>query len=126
MVGEIPMTDPFIIASAEGYVRVTFSGQFTLDEAKRSIDAMVAACARERCTSVLFDCRPMSGSLTVSHRFAVAEYGASVVPSTLKVAMLGRPDQLLPDRFLENVARNRGMTMTLFTDEDEAIAWLRQ
>jgi hypothetical protein len=126
MIGAFPMTDPFTIEKAPGYVSVTFSGLFTFEAAKRSIDTMVEACAKERCTRVLFDCRPMTGPLTVMNRFDVAEYGASVVPASLKVAMLGRADQILPDRFLENVARNRGMRMTLFTDLGEAIAWLAE
>lgn len=125
MIGGFSMANPFTIEKAAGYLCVTFSGLFTFEAAKRSIDAMVAACAHEQCTRALFDCRPMSGTLTVSNRFDVAEYGAAVVPASLKVAMLGRADQMLPDRFFETVARNRGMMMTLFTDVDEAIAWLR-
>jgi hypothetical protein len=31
---------------------------------------------------------------------------------------------VLPDNFVENVAVNRGMIMKIFTDFDEAEAWL--
>ena len=39
--------------------------------------------------------------------------------------MLGRFDQILPDRFLENVARNRGVALALHADADAGLAWLR-
>lgn len=119
------MTDAFTIKKTEGYLLVTFFGQFTVDAAKRTVDAIVAASADEKCANVLFDCRPMIGKLSIMNRFEVAEYAASVIPSSLKIAMLGRFDQILPDKFLENVARNRGMRLALFPDEDQAVEWLR-
>jgi len=118
------MTSNVEIVKAEGYLHITFSGPFSLDAARRAVDTMVAACAREQCTKVLFDCRSMTGNLTVINRFNVAEYGGMTIPSSVKIAMLGRVDQILPDNFFENVARNRGVSVTVFHEIDKAIEWL--
>ena len=120
------MTHRIDIVKAEGYLHITFSGPFSPEAARRSVDEMAAACKRERCENVLFDCRPMSGDLSVMNRFEVAEYGALKIPYSVKIAMLGRIDQTLPDNFFENVARNRGVTLTVFTDIDKAIKWLKE
>jgi hypothetical protein len=120
------MTDYVHIVKAEGYIHITFSGQFSPEAAKRCVDEMVAACTREKCAKVLFDCRPMAGDMSVMNRFDIAQYGAVTIPSSLKIAMLGRRDQLLPDNFFENVARNRGVTVTVFSEIDKAIRWLKE
>jgi hypothetical protein len=90
----------------------------------RVVDTMIAACAEAECSHVLLDCRPMTGPLSVVDRFEVAEYGAQVIDRHIKVAMLVRPDQTLPDRFFENVAVSRGVRVKVLTEPDEAGAWL--
>lgn len=114
------------ITKAEGYLQLTFSGPFSPAGAQESIDAMVNACASEGCPKVLFDCRPMTGDLTVSDRFETGTYGASKIPGHVKIAMLGREDQISADNFFETVARNRGVNVTVFTEIDAALAWLEK
>ncbi len=120
------MSDDLEILKADDHLRITFSGHFSPTAVRDSVDAMVAACAKENCTKVLFDCRPMTGRMTVLDRFEAGEYGASTIPGAVKIAMLGREDQILPDKFLENVARNRHLNFALFHGVDEAMAWLRE
>ncbi|MGD8329153.1 MAG: hypothetical protein PVJ49_06925 [Acidobacteriota bacterium] len=112
------------IERVDDYLQITYTGPFSLEGARRTVDAMVSACARERLAKVLLDCRSMTGGLSVISRFDMAQYGASTIPHSIRVAVLGRPDQMLPDRFFENAARNRGLMVTLFTAIDEAIEWL--
>jgi len=68
----------------------------------------------------------MTGQMSVIDRFDVAEYGARTIHERIKVAVLGREDQILPDRFFEQVAVNRGLRLKLFTDADEAADWLQE
>ena len=58
-------------------------------------------------------------------RAAVGEYAEGVVGPTIKIAMLGRPDQRLPDDFFENMTVNRGMRLKIFDDRKKAVAWLQ-
>ena len=97
-----------------------------INAAKSAVDAMVNACIKANCTKALFDCRPMTGDLSTMDRFDIAEYGSSAIERAIKIAMLGRDDQLLPDKFFENVAVNRGLALRLFYDIDEAISWLKE
>lgn len=116
----------FCITQREGYMYIEFTGRFSINAAKSAVDAMVNACIKANCTKALFDCRPMTGDLSTMDRFDIAQYGSSAIERTIKIAMLGRDDQLLPDKFFENVAVNRGLALRLFYDIDEAISWLKE
>lgn len=118
------MLDALKITKAEGYLRITFSGHFSPASAKYCARAMLAASTREDCNKILFDCTPMTGDMTAVDRFEVAEYSAMVLPHALKIAVLGRKDQILPDNFFENVSRNRGLNLVVFSDMNHAIKWL--
>jgi len=120
------MPDDLEIVKAEGHLRIIYSGPFSSAAVRDSVGAMLAVCTREKCAKVLFDCRPMTGEMTVLDRFEAGEYGASTIPPSMKIAMLGREDQILPDRFFENVVRARGLDVAVFSDADEAIEWLRE
>lgn len=106
------------------YLHIKFTGPFSLAAAKSSVDAMFDACAAEDCSKVLFDCRAMTGEISTMNRFEIAQYGSMSLTHVGKIAMLGREDQILPDKFFENVAVNRGQNLKVFSDEDKAFEWL--
>jgi hypothetical protein len=118
------MSDNVEVLRKEGYLHITFSGAFSLAAAKRSVDVLVETCGKENCNKVLFDCRPMTGDMPIFERYEIAKYGAESLPYRIKVAMLGREDQVSPDDFFETVAVNRGLILKVFSDMDKAIAWL--
>jgi len=120
------MASEIRVEKVDDYLRVTYTGPFRLEEARRTVDAMVTGCARERCERVLLDCREMTGDMSVINRFDVAQYGSLTIPRSVRIALLGRPDQILPDRFFENAARNRGVKVTVFTEGSDAVAWLAE
>lgn len=121
----LPLIDDVEITHHEGYVELEFKGEFSHTVAMRVVDAMVAAATAAECSSILLDCRRMTGPLSVIDRFAVAEYGAQGIPRHINVGMLVREDHILPDRFFENAAVSRGVRVKLFTLADEAIGWVR-
>ena len=118
------MSGQLDIVNAGAYLRVTFSGLFTIPAAKAAVDAMVDACRREGLAKVLFDCRTMTGELSVTDRFEMGQYGASTIPRKVRIAMLTREDVPLPDRFFEVVSRNRGLLLTVFFEPEAALEWL--
>jgi hypothetical protein len=119
------MSDNVTIVRREGYLNLTISGTFSLEAAKQSVDMLAEACNKESCYSVLFDCRPMTGEMPMFDKYKIGEYGAKVLPHVIRVAMLGREDQVSPDGFFENVAVNRGMILKVFSDEKKAVEWLK-
>jgi hypothetical protein len=124
--GRRNMSEDVRLIEKEGYLHFEFAAEFSIPAAKRAVDEMVNTCMKRNCTRVLFDCRRMTGPLSTMDRFDVAQYGSEKIERSIRIAMLGREDQVLPDKFFENVAVNRGMDLKLFTDIDEAVGWLKQ
>ena len=118
------MSDQVEIVKKKDYLLVTVSGIFSPELSMKSIDAMVTAAKKEDCTKILLDCRSLGGEIGVLERFETGRYGALTIPRTIKIALLGRKDQVSPDKFFQTVARNRGVNLTVFTENDEAIGWL--
>jgi len=116
--------EPLSIVDKGPYLLVEFFGEFSAAAGKQCVDSMVAACEQHGRARVLLDCRRMTGNMPITARFEVAEYGASKRDRLRRFALLGREDMVLPDNFVENVAVNRGMNMKIFTDFDQAEAWL--
>jgi hypothetical protein len=106
------------------YLLVEYSGDFSVGAGKQSIDAMVDAAREKDRSKVLFDCREIRGSLPIIDRFEVAAYAAKTRKVIARLAMLTRPDVVLPDNFVENVAVNRGANVKVFTDSESALRWL--
>jgi hypothetical protein len=104
---------------------VVYQGPFSLGEGRGVIDGMLQACAEHGRVSVLFDCRGMTGRFTVMDRFQVVIYGLKIRGAIRRLAIVGRREDILPDRFAETVAFNRGIDMKVFADVAEAERWLK-
>lgn len=116
--------EPFAIADRGSFLLVEFFGTFSIQAGKQCVDKMAEASLELGRPKVLLDCRRMLGDLSVIARFQVAEYGATKSHQLRQLALVGSKDAVLPDRFAESVAVNRGMNMKVFTDFDEAVLWL--
>ena len=120
------MSENIEIVLTEDYLLVTLSGAFSTAAAMKSVDALKEVCGKAgSCTKVLFDLRVMTGEMPIFDKYKIGQYGAELLPGTIRIAMLGREDQIAPDKFFENVAVNRGLTLKVFTDKQEALAWLK-
>jgi hypothetical protein len=106
------------------YLLAEFSGDFSVEAGKQCIDAMTNASLEKHKSKVLLDCRKISGHMPVIDRFEVAAYAATTRKVIARLAMLNRPDVILPDNFVENVAVNRGANVKVFTDFENAVRWL--
>jgi len=106
------------------YLLVDYSGNFTLQGAKECIDKYVEACNELNCSKVLLDTRHMTGPLGIMDRYKMGRYAIKTKVQKIRTAMIGTKSYVLPDRFLENVARNLGVDVKVFLDPDEAVRWL--
>jgi hypothetical protein len=118
--------DTMSISDKGSYLLIEFFGEFSVETGKRCVDQMMEACLEHHRSRVLLDCRRMTGSMSVISRFQVAEYGAFSLDFLARFALVNRDDVLLPDKFVENVAINRGMDLKIFTDFDAAEQWLTE
>jgi hypothetical protein len=114
------------IIQKDAYVRFDYTGEFSQAAGKQCIDAMVEACRWLKISKALLDCRKMTGEIEILEGFMVAQYGGKMRGFLTKTALVGREDQMFPDNFVENVAVNRGVNLKIFTDIEEAIAWLKK
>ena len=107
----------WLVVSAGGPMRV----QWLLDV----VDQIAAAIRATPASALLIDIRAMAGGLDDlgRYRLAMAAVSAEIAGP---IAFLGRTELLDPRRFGEMVARNRGVNVRVFTDENEARAWLRE
>ena len=118
------MANSLSIVDQGEYLLAEFSGDFSVDAGKQCIDAMTNASIEKHQSKVLLDCRKISGNMPIIDRFEVAAYAAKTRKMIAKLAMLNRPDVILPDNFVENVAVNRGANVKVFTDLENAVHWL--
>ena len=77
----------------------------------------------EPADAVLIDVRDLDVIPTVSERYRLGEAAAANWRGP-PVALVGKPQLMDPERFGEMVARSRGLDGRVFTDVDEARAWL--
>src|SRR5258706_25686 len=110
----------------EGYCCYRLSGHGPLvDAASRVIEAITFS--REKgIRHLLIDATNWTGhkSPDTWERFTWAQAFAAAARSTVKLAMVVRPEMMDPDKFEVTVARNRGLLGNVFDSEKDALAWL--
>jgi hypothetical protein len=120
------------IGTEPGCLRVWASGEFSLQEARRTFLEILEAVARNAVKKVLFDGRQLLGEPTAIERFYYGEFVARAVydfkargvsPATMFAYVL-RPPVLDPAKFGETVAVNRGMSVKATDSMREAREYL--
>lgn len=112
------MTQEFTISDQGPYLLTDFCGEFSAAAGMR--EAAIASGRRR----VLLDCRTMTEDMPIIARFQVAEYSQKTRGAIDRIALVNRPEVVLPDNFVEHVAVNRGVNLKIFTDFDQAERWL--
>lgn len=107
---------------------VTATGEFSLEEAKRTFLEMLAVVAANHSTKVLFNGRELIGEPSTIQRFYYGAFAAEesrrLVQNLTWFAYVLKEPILDPGRFGENVAVNRGMRVKAFENPDDALNWL--
>jgi len=111
-----------------GFLRTDVSGEFSLEEAKRTFLEILDAVTRYKVNKVLFDGRRIAGNPQPMERFYYGEFVAEawrgVLPQVPTFAYVLEHPVIDPERFGETVARNRGMIVKAFDDLEDALGWL--
>jgi hypothetical protein len=113
-------------------LNAVITGEFSLEEAKRTFLEILEAAAHLKSKKVLIDGRTLAGKPEVIERFYYGHYAAETVMSyedrgvragTPFAYVLHEP-VLDPKRFGEMVAVNRYMNVKAFENPEEALKWL--
>jgi hypothetical protein len=110
----------------EGIIRVEMHGEFDAETLSASTAALAGEIKRSGCTRVLLDHRQAAPTLSVIQQYMRPEVAAKLgVPRSCRIAIVYRgPYDTY--RFIETVARNKGLAVRIFKIEDEALEWLRE
>jgi len=115
-------------------LEVHATGEFSLDEAKRTFLEMMDAVELQRTKRVLFDGRSMTGNPATLERFYYAEFAAATVAQAKTRSKSGKTQfayvlkepVLDSEKFGETVAVNRGMFVKAFDNLEDVFAWLKE
>jgi hypothetical protein len=118
------LTDLKIINNGD-YLLFEYSGKFSEENTVIAIDDIVNACTEHQLFKALLDCRLMTGEISEAEKFQFVKHAEKTRERLIKTAILGRDDQISPDRFYENIAQNLIINLKAFTDFDEAENWLK-
>lgn len=109
----------------DGYLYAAIEGEYRKSQDPAPLLEIIEQADKANLTSILIDCRNLTGDVTFIDRYDAATMLAQFAHSRYKIAFLAG-DAIEPDDgFFENVAVNRGMNVMSTVDYDEAVKWLR-
>lgn len=123
------MSVSFEIRVHAGYVELVCTGTYSHEAALQLYSQAYEIAVRENRAAVLVDVRQVTGNPpTLTDFFEqgvhVASLGSGSGPR-IRFAHLADERMTHPQRFGEVVARSHGALIRVFTDLDEALAWLK-
>jgi hypothetical protein len=120
------MDTPKYFELADGYARYCPVAEVTLQEGINLLTIAIGYAREQKIRHILIDTTKLSGfePPTTLDRFTLGGQAARAGRSTVKVAMVAKPEMIDPKKFGVTVAKNRGLNADVFTTEAEALAWL--
>ena len=113
------------ITAEPGIIRVVYRGKVEFDLTTQMLRDVARMASANNTSSLLFDIRDADYARYYLEAVKHAEQGPALgITPTFRVAFLGAKGEKMLD-FVENVTANRGYRSKAFTDESEALAWLR-
>ena len=101
--------------------------EVSLEEAIELVDDAIRYCRDNEIAGLLADVRGLTGfpPPSVTDRFWFASRWAETSGGKVVLAMVQRPEMVMPDKIGVTFAMNRGLLVDVFTEEADAIKWLR-
>lgn len=120
------MDTPEHFTLADGHACYRPVGQVTLQEGINLVSIAITYARQQSIPRLLVDTTGLTGidPPTTLERFVLGGQFARAAQGEVKTAFVARQDLIDPKKFGLTVARNRGMIAEVFTDLNEAIAWL--
>lgn len=111
------------------YVHLFCKGPFKMEDMQDAFSESFNIAAKKNLILILVDGLDLHGHPpTTFERFKLGEYVAELClrfGKPVRIAVVGKVPIVDPNRFGEMVARNRGVNGKVFTDLEEAKAWLK-
>jgi hypothetical protein len=110
--------------SDERYLIVRGSGKFDPALALALFKQVVEASIRLQRPRVMIDFVNVEGEISVLTLYEMGVKVSQLGAALTHLALVERPERILPDRFWQNVARNRGLNVMVCASEAEAASFL--
>ncbi|MDQ8037213.1 MAG: hypothetical protein REI12_07305 [Pedobacter sp.] len=108
-----------------GALQLTHTGLADIDELTTAREKVIGDLQRQGCGRLLVDVRRVEHELGMQDHFEFTAAHASLLPPGLRVAVVVRPDFPHIAQFIENVAVNRGVVLSVFEEAQDAEHWLK-
>ena len=106
------------------YVSLVLTGKVTRTEHESSTNEANLMLTANNCKRLLVDAAAADHKMSVGENFKFASALRSRHQAGIRIAVLVQPDDLEHLRLVENVAKNRGVNLTVFADKVKAFEWL--
>lgn len=116
------MPENLRIDRERGIILVESRGAVSVADIRASIEAVETIFTEEGLDKTLVDARTQDQPPSITELYEIA----SNLPRGIRIALLTSSGTPAEDglRFLETVAKNTGLEVRVFLDEDEALRWL--
>jgi hypothetical protein len=119
------MAENIQITKETGFVRVTYRGDVEYAATTEMLRKVAVIAAETQCEVLLFDIREANYRDYHLGTIRHAEEGPTLgIDRTFRIAFLGASSNPML-KYVEAVTVNRGYWAKAFTDESEAVLWLR-
>ena len=112
------------IEQMRGYLAARFIGAGYAGEASGQFESIAEYCKRTNNDRLLIDTTRYDVTVSLVDRFLVGERAQNFALRRIKVAFVCRPEQIDARKFGRLVARNRGVSVDVFTGFQAAEEWL--
>ncbi len=106
-------------------LQLTHTGHADINELTAAREQVITDLQHQGCGRLLVDVRCVEHELGMQDHFEFTAANASLLPVGLHVAVVVRPDFPHIARFIENVAVNRGVVLSVFQEAQDAEHWLK-
>ena len=106
------------------YLAARFIGSGVAEEVWRQFKLTAEHCKRAKDNKLLIDTTEFNLKISVTSGYFAGERAKIFERYGIKVAFVGRPEQIDLGKFAALVAQNRGVKVEVFTDFQAAEEWL--
>lgn len=115
----------------EDFVRIVATGNYSLLKANHLFSYSIENAHLHNRGKILIDVTDITGNIPFFDRFEYSTFFAKyqrehASPRVSRIAVVGQKPTVDKDKFGETVAVNRGANVLVFTDMDNASAWLKK
>lgn len=120
------MQFPDELEHLDGICRFRPRGEASLSEAVELVTRAIDYCRTRKVDRLLIDATGLEGIPTPSlvDRFLMAEEWAQVAEGMVTVVMVISPEYIHPEKFGVKVAAHFGLSVDVYSSEDDALRWL--